>query len=176
MMDRLLRGFIGVAASALLWMHSAYTRAEVLVVDVSDSRSNYKSIEYRYRTSGMVQSSASPTGRVTVKDSNGRTLFYATRSEVRTPAGGLLYRINDGEIRSPTGRLLYRVVDLELRSPNGKILYRISHGSIFTPTGRRVYRLDAASVRDPSGRVLIRISDEMAPSSLFAVCLVQGLL
>lgn len=176
MMERLLRGFIGVAASALLWMHSAYTRAELLDVDVFDSHSKYKSTEYIYRTSGMAQLSANPTRRVTVKDSNGRTLFYTTRSEVRTPAGGLLYRTNDEEIRSPTGLLLHRVVDLELRSPNGKILYRISHGSIVTPTGRRIYRLDAASVRDPSGRVLIRISDEMAPSSLFAVCLAQGLL
>lgn len=176
MMERHLRGLIGVAASALLWMQSAYTRAELLDVDVFDSHSKYKSTEYIYRTSGITQLSANPTRRVTVKDSNGRTLFYTTRSEVRTPAGGLLYRTNDEEIRSPTGLLLHRVVEFELRSPNGKILYGISHGSIVTPTGRRIYRLDAASVRDPSGRVLIRISDEMAPSSLFAVCLAQGLL
>ncbi len=176
MTDRLIRRFIGVAASALLWMHVGYTSAEVLPVDVIDTHSDYNSTEHTNRTSRMAQLSANPARRVTVKDPTGRTLFYATRSEVRAPAGNLLYRTNDGEIRSPAGLLLYRVVELELRNPSGKILYRISHGSIVTPTGRRVYRLDATRLRDPSGRVLIRLSDEMAPSSLFAVCLAQGLL
>lgn len=53
MTDRLIGRFIGVAASALLWMHVGYTSAEVLPVEVIDTHSDYNSTEHTNRTSRM---------------------------------------------------------------------------------------------------------------------------